>query len=258
MSYTAEADVITGAVEPAAAERVRTLCAQAETAHLFADGAPPAFSPAHHLFPCGHVALTVDAESALSAIAAGTAVVIELLDPGPAPTGRSARGLVWIHGRMTTLAPAEVRQVLDGMAAANPDPALLDVGHRARLLMCTVDSAVLADANGAEAVDRAALLAARPDPFCHVESLWVRHIHRDHPDMVERLRPHLPRGLRRGRVRLLGLDRYGLRVGVEVPEGRRDVRVPFPRPVDDSAALSRALRYLTACPFSRGLHRRPR
>lgn len=251
-----EADMVTGIAAPATAERVHTVSAQADTAHVVSDGAPPVASRAHHLFSCGHFAFTVPNRSALSAMPVGTPVVIELLDHvGPA-TDESVRSLVWIRARIGEVPASGVRRVLDAIASANPKPALLDVGHRDRLLMCTVDSAVFADAGGADAVGRPALRDAHPDPFCHQEAAWVEHLQRRHPEMVERLRLHLPRGMRRGRLRLLGLDRYGLQVRVDRPEGRWDVRVPFPRPVDDAAALSKALRALMDCPLRRGLHRR--
>lgn len=250
--------MVTGAAVPTTAERVRTVCARAQTARLVADGAPPEASPVHHLFPCGHFALTVDNRSALlrSTVPAGAPVVIELLDHVPGPGDEAVRALVWIRGRMREVAPCRVRTVLDAIAAADPKPALLDVGHRDRLLICAVESAVFADATGADAVDRSALLESRPDPFCHQESAWVQHLQHRHPELVERLRLHLPRGIRRGRLRLLGLDRYGLQVRVDGPDGRWDVRVPFLSPAADGAALSRALQSLMGCPLNRGLQKR--
>lgn len=249
--------MVTGGAVPTTAERVRTVCARADTARLVADGAPPVDSPAHHLFACGHFALTVHNRSALSEMPAGTPVVIELLDHVPGPAVESVRALVWIRGRIRQVAPSQVRAVLDAIAATNPKPALLDVGHRDRLLLCDVDSAVFADATGADSVDRSALLEARPDPFWHLESAWVQHLQHRHPDLVERLRLRLPRGMRRGRLRILGIDRYGLQVRVDGPDGRWDVRVAFLQPATDGAALSRALRSLMGCPFNRGLQKRP-
>jgi hypothetical protein len=249
--------VVTGAAVPTTAERVRTVCARAQTARLVADGAPTVASPVHHLFACGHIALTVHSRSAHAAMPAGTPVVIELLDHGPDPGDEAVRSLVWVRGRLRHIEPFRVCAVLDAIAAASPNPALLDVGHRDRLLLVSVQSTVFADATGADSVDRSALLEARPDPFCHLESAWVQHLHDRHPELVERLRSQLPRGMRRGRLRLVGLDRYGLQVRVDGPDGRFDVRVPFARPVADGAALARALRSLMGCPFNRGLQKRP-
>lgn len=246
----------TGAAVPTTAERVRTVCARGDTAHLVADGAPAVTSPVQHLLPCGHLALTLHDRSALSTMPADTPVVIELLDRVPGAPDESVRALVWIRGRLRPVAPSQVRAVLDAIAATNPHPALLDVGHRDRLLVCDVESAVFADATGADVVDRSELLAARPDPFCHLESAWVQHLQGRHPELVDRLRLHLPRGMRRGGLRLIGLDRYGLQVRVDGPAGSRDARVPFPRPVADGDGLAKALRSLMGCPFNRGLQKR--
>ncbi|PQM44437.1 hypothetical protein C1Y40_05404 [Mycobacterium talmoniae] len=78
-----------------------------------------------------------------------------------------------------------------------------------------------------------------------------------HPDASPRLAvPAAGGGLRRGQVRQLGLDRYGVRLRVEGAEGDHDVRLPFPEPVDDITGLGRAIRVLMGCPFLNGLRAR--
>ena len=108
----------------------------------------------------------------------------------------------------------------------------------------------------ADAIGVHALLQAQPDPFCAMETCWLRHIDADHRDVVARLASRLPGPLRRGRVRPLGLDRYGVRLRVEGDDGDHDIRLPFARPVDDVQGLSQAIRILMGCPFVNGL--RPR
>ena len=71
-----------------------------------------------------------------------------------------------------------------------------------------------------------------------------------------RLAARLPGPLRRGRVRPLGLDRYGVRLRVEGQDGDHDVRLPFTQPVDDVQGLGRAIRVLMGCPFMNGLRAR--
>ena len=115
---------------------------------------------------------------------------------------------------------------------------------------------VVADATGAEPVGVDDLLAARPDPFCEFESAWLCHLDPDHPDVVARLAGQLPAPLRRGQVRPLGLDRYGVRFRVESHDGDHDVRLPFHKPVDDMTGLSQAIRVLMGCPFVNGLRAR--
>ena len=141
-------------------------------------------------------------------------------------------------------------------AATLPHPALLDVGHRAELLRLRLTSVVAADTTGAEAVEVADVLAAAPDPFAAVESAWLEHLEQDHGDLVHRIARHIPAAERRGRIRPLGLDRYGLRLRLESGRGDHDVRIPFPEPADDAESLGRALRRLVGCPFANGLRAR--
>ena len=115
---------------------------------------------------------------------------------------------------------------------------------------------VVTDATGAESVSVADLLAARPDPFCEIESSLLWHLDTVHNDVVARLVSRLPASLRRGQVRPLGLDRYGVRFRVEGNDGDHDVRLPFHRPVDDMTGLSQAIRVLMGCPFINGLRAR--
>jgi hypothetical protein len=44
-----------------------------------------------------------------------------------------------------------------------------------------------------------------------------------------------------------------VRLRVENRDGDHDVRLPFAAPVDDVAALGRAIRVLMGCPFLNGL-----
>lgn len=246
-------EVTTGFREPAAAERARTVIARATAAHLAAGTGPPVPCRVHHLLHDGAIALTVRGDSPFARDDQDEPVALELLDHGPIAVGESVRALVWVRGLLRRAPAGALRLLLDDIAAANPNPALLDVGHDDDLVLLTVESVVFADGTGAAVVDHADVLAARPDPFHQVERAWVYHLQEHHPDMVERLRLRLPRTTRRGQIRLVGLDRYGLQLKTEGPEGHWDHRVPFFTPVSDEAALCRALRALMANPFAHGL-----
>jgi hypothetical protein len=192
---------------------------------------------------------------------------LELADYAPLPLREPVRSLVWVRGRLHQVPKATVPAVLDRIASEDPNPALLQVqteksgpvvedDTRYVLLRLDIESVVVTDGGGAEAVDVAALLAARPDPFCTFESCWIRHLDTAHRDVVARLASQLPARLRRGDVRPLGLDRYGVRLRVESADGDRDVRLPFHKPVDDVTGLSKAIRVLMGCPFVNGLRAR--
>jgi hypothetical protein len=252
---------------PTTAERIRSACAGAG-ALLAVDGVEPVGTQVHHLLDDASFAVTVPlggiADARMhSAGTAGVQAVLELTDYAPLPLREPVRSLVWISGLLRQVAPSQVLELLDLIAIQEPKPALLQVDRpgaiapRHLLLRLEIESVVVADSTGAESVGVSALLAARPDPFAAMESSWLRHIDADHHEVVDRLASRLPAALRRGRVRLLGIDRYGVRLRVESAAGDHDVRLPFAQPVDDVGALSRALRVLMGCPFLNGL-RAPR
>jgi hypothetical protein len=251
---------------PTTAERIRSTCVRAAQALLAiegVDGAEPLTTPLHHLLADGSFAVAVPADCD----ADGAQAVLELADYAPLPLREPVRSLVWIRGRLYQVPLPAVPRLLDGIAAEHPNPALLQVqtlGSRpmalygeddTRYLLARLDieSVVVTDSTGAEAVDLRELLAARPDPFCVFESCWIRHLDTAHRDVVARLAARLPARLRRGDVRPLGVDRYGVRLRVESADGDRDVRLPFRQPVDDVTGLGQAIRVLMGCPFGQGV-----
>lgn len=246
---------------PTTAERIRSACARAGSALLAIEGADPETTALHHLLADGSFALAVPSRGYAAANAgadggAGVPAMLELTDYAPLPLREPVRSLVWIRGHLQPVAPQATRELLDLIAAEDPNPVLLQVGSEHRLLRLEVESVVVADATGAESVGMSTLLEAQPDPFCAMETCWLRHIDADHRDVVARLAAKLPGPLRRGEVRPLGLDRYGVRLRVEGENSDHDVRLPFSRPVDDVHGLSQAIRVLMGCPFVNGLRAR--
>ncbi|KAA1250243.1 DUF2470 domain-containing protein [Mycobacterium simiae] len=259
---------------PTTAERIRSACARAGGALLAVERDEPLVTPLHHLMHDGSFAVALPADqagrvgAASYGAGAGSQALLELTDYAPLPVREPVRSLVWARGRLHCVAPELVTTLLDGIAAENPQPALLQVqtprsgpfdGTETRytLLRLQIESVVVTDAFGAEPVAVADLLAARPDPFCEIESSLLWHLTTTHDDVIARLVSRLPAQLRRGQVRPLGLDRYGVRFRVEDSDGDRDVRLPFRKPVDDMTALGQAIRVLMGCPFVNGLHARP-
>jgi hypothetical protein len=154
---------------------------------------------------------------AASAAGAGAQAVLELTDHAPLPLRTRVRALVWIRGQLQPVEPGEIVDLLDRIAAADLNPALLQVRSprslaaaapgdtRYALLRLAMESVVVADATGAESVAVSDLLAARPDPR------------------------------------------------VEGADGDHDARLAFGRPVEDLAGLNRAVWMLLGCPFRNGL-----
>jgi hypothetical protein len=257
---------------PTTAERTRSTCVRAGGALLAVEGAEPLTTPLHHLLGDGSFAVAVPVGGAVATHlgdceADGAQAVLELADYAPLPLREPIRSLVWIRGRLQQVPLPTVPGLLDRIAAEDANPALLQVqtpesgpiaadDTRYLLARLEIESVVVTDATGAEAVDVATLLAARPDPFCAFESCWIRHLDIAHRDVVARLAARLPARLRRGDVRPLGVDRYGVRLRVESADGDRDVRLSFRQPVDDVTGLGQAIRVLMGCPFVNGLRAR--
>jgi hypothetical protein len=255
------------AAAPTTAERIRSACVRAGGAMLAVEGVEPASTPVHHLLDDGSFAITVPGDGILDGlvVAAGTAgvqAVLEMTDYAPLPLREPVRSLVWIRGRLHGVPVGELAALLDLIAAENPNPALLQVNSdsaaytRYALMRLEIESVVVADSTGAESVGVSTLLGASPDPFCALESCWLQHMESAHREVVDRLATRLPISLRRGRVRPLGLDRYGMQLRVENDDGDHDVRLPFAKPVDDVTGLSQAIRILMGSPFLNGLRAR--
>lgn len=254
---------------PTTAERVRSACARAGGAMLAVEGLDPTCTPVHHLLDDGAFAITVPGDGILAGmvVAAGNTgvqAVLEMTDYAPLPLREPVRSLVWIRGRLHGVPDGEVAALLDLIATEDPNPALLQVNSdatadtrtRYMLMRLEIESVVVADSTGAEAIGVGALLGAMPDPFYAMESCWLQHMESAHREVVDRLASRLPSPLRRGRVRPLGLDRYGVQLRVEGDDGDHDVRLPFAKPVDDVTGLSQAIRILMGCPFLNGLRAR--
>lgn len=268
--------------DPTTAERIRSACVRAGGALLALENGrenpredgqerqDPVATPVHHLMADGSFALAVptDRDAATTGRpVSGSQALLELTDYAPLPLREPVRSLVWVRGRLQEVPSAEITATLDLIASECPSPALLQVdtpkcapsdGQEPRytLVRLEVASVVVTDATGAEPVSIEDLLAARPDPFCEIEASLLWHLDTAHSDVVARLVSRLPAPLRRGQVRPLGLDRYGVRFRVEGTDGDHDVRMPFHKPVDDMTGLSQAIRVLMGCPFINGLRAR--
>src|SRR5262245_8083280 len=247
---------------PTTAERIRSACVRAGGAMLAVEGVDPTATPVHHLLDDGSFAITVPGNGILAgmvvaaASSAGVQAVLEMTDYAPLPLREPVRSLVWIRGRLYGVPDGEVAGLLDLIATQEPNPTLLQVNSDYTLMRLEIDSVVVADSTGAESVGVGGLLGASPDPFCAMESCWLKHMESAHREVVDRLASRLPMPLRRGRVRPLGLDRYGVQLRVEGDDGDHDVRLPFAKPVDDVTGLSQAIRILMGCPFLNGLRAR--
>ncbi|HET8993078.1 MULTISPECIES: DUF2470 domain-containing protein [unclassified Rhodococcus (in: high G+C Gram-positive bacteria)] len=241
---------------PTTAERVRTALIRADTTYLAIDGCDPIPTTVHFLQDDGNIAIVVPAETTAVALtwqsgAAGLPAMLELTDHSPLNLRNPVRSLIWLSGNLFPV--DEPRQVAADVAEILPHPELLDVGHNSELLVLRLTSVVAADTSGAESVDLPDVFDAAPDPFATYETAWLEHLEQDHADILARIARRIPPSARTGRIRPLGLDRYGLRLRIESGSGDHDVRIPFQEPVDEPSGLSKALRMLVGCPFMNGM-----
>ena len=239
---------------PAPAERAKTLATRDCPATLMptgGNGGERVVPVLHHVHSRGSVSVLLPEGDPLlvRACDAEVAVMLELADQAPVELREPVRGLLWITGWLRPLGEAAARARALAIAEHRPDPRLLDLGHGMRLLRLTPASLVLADAEGTHSLRPHMFSAAAADPFTDYEANWLRHLESEHADVVEQLARHVPEELRGGRIRPLGLDRFGLRLRVETETDDHDVRLAFSRPVGDPAQLSGELRRLIGCPF---------
>ncbi|TCP57143.1 uncharacterized protein DUF2470 [Tamaricihabitans halophyticus] len=244
---------------PTPAERARTIAARGGKATLlpwvgYGTEGNRVLPLLHHVHADGTTSLLLDdkhplVESAWLAPRDELTVMLELADPAPVPLREPVRGLLWITGWLRPLEPTAARQRAVELAKDRPDPRLLDIGYGSTLLRLSPASLVLADAEGTQSMRPATFAEAVPDPFHSYENGWLRHLELSHPDVVGLLAKHLPERLRGGHIRPLGLDRFGLRLRVEMLGDDHDVRLAFSRTVHTQEELAAELRQLLGCPF---------
>lgn len=208
----------------------------------------------HHVHTDGAVTLLLPDDhplvgATLHAPRGELAAMVEIADRAAVKLREPVRGLLWITGWLRVLDEAAGRLAALVVAETQPDSRLLDVGHGVTVLRLAAASMVLADGEGSGSLRPAEFAAARPDPFCRYEDHWLRHLDLAHRDVVGMLTRLLPEGLRGGHVRPLGLDRFGLRLRVELADDDHDVRLAFSQPVDTPTGLASELRRMVGCPF---------
>jgi hypothetical protein len=247
---------------PSNAERARGIASRGSHAAVVGlDQAQRVVPLLHHLDPDGAATLLLPTDHELMELVrtgprSGLPAMLEITDPAPVALREPVRGLLWLSGWLVAPGASYARRLAVEVAERRPHPRLLDLGHGASLLRLRPGSAVIADAEGTGPLTPAELAAASPDPFCLLETGWLRHVEDAHPDVFASLARHLPEPLRHKsacRIRPLGLDRLGLRLRVEAPDGDHDVRLAFESPADTPEQLRAQVGLLVGCPFrSRG------
>ncbi|MGW7332446.1 DUF2470 domain-containing protein [Streptomyces sp. NPDC054840] len=142
---------------------------------------------------------------------------LEFTDIAPTPVRERVRARVTVLGRLLT--------PYSGLAE----------GSGADSTCMEFDRAVLETPEGRSHVGLEELDTARPDPLSPYEAGMLTHLLDDHQDLVTlllRLVRPLPTAVVL-RALPVAMDRYGITLRLEERRGHRDVRLPFPSPLDD-------------------------
>ncbi|MET9696493.1 DUF2470 domain-containing protein [Streptomyces sp. NPDC006529] len=144
------------------------------------------------------------------------AIRLEFTDIAPTPVRDRVRARVTVLGHLLT----PYADGSDGSGAGT----CVEFGR-----------AVLETDEGRSYIGLTELDEARPDPLADYEAGMLTHLFDDHHDLVTLLLrlvqpPPAPGVLR---ALPLALDRYGITLRLEDRAGHRDVRLPFPSPLDD-------------------------
>ena len=238
----------TGIPSPSPAERARTVAARASAAlHAVGLGAvdlslaaTTAAGQVYVVVPTGGRLAAALRESPLGDLPARLTVT----DRTPFAVQHPVRGQVGLSGWLTPVHPSGVQAALLDVADVRPSDALLDVGLRAVLVRLDLAEVVLTDGGATTEVDPDDFTAAGPDPVAGAEV----DLAAGHGAALARLLARVQAWAGpRDAVRLLGLDRHGVRFRVEARRSCYDLRVPFREPLADGSGLGAALDVLLTC-----------
>lgn len=244
-------------LRPGPAESARTVVMQG-AATVCAPGVESSRVLAQVVTAAGQVLLLMPGEGEVVAAVrtapdADLSALVMVSDRAPVPLRDPVRAQLWLSGWLTPVRPHDERAALLAFADVRPEEALLDVGRSAVLLRLDLAEVVLGECRTRTDVGASGFLAAVPDPLAAVEADLLQHLDRDHADFLELLGRLVPARMSRpGDVlRPLGIDRFGVRLRVERPVGRQDLRVPFARPLTCAGQLGAAMGRLTCVARSR-------
>jgi hypothetical protein len=234
--------------QPSPAERARTVAARPSAAlHVLGTGTTAALAAATTadgrtlvVVPCAGPLLPALAGSPAGDLPAR----LTFTDRAPSRLRQPIRALVELAGWLTPVPSADVPDTVLAFADACPCEALLDVGLTAALLQLDVAQVGLHESHAVVDVEPEDFVAAAADPVTVAEPALLAA----ESEALARLRVRVQAWAgRRDEVRLLGLDRFGVRYRVESPRGGYDVRVAFPEPLTRSEEFTAAVGSLSAC-----------
>jgi putative heme iron utilization protein len=141
-----------------------------------------------------------------------------------------ARGRVTLVGRVAPVADGERAACRDDYLARHPAAAAwADFGDFGFHRLAVAAAYFVAGFGAMSWVDGADYRAAAPDPLAPHAAGILAHMNADHADAL-RLYCQAFAGVTTARATMTAIDRLGLRVRAETPDGARSLRIAFPRP----------------------------
>jgi hypothetical protein len=234
--------------QPPAAERARTIATRPSSS-LYGLGLGICQLWGATTTDAGDVLLVVPTDGAMTTALRNSPLGdvparLTVTDRTPVPIPHPVRGLVQLTGWVAPVAEYDVTRLVLEFADTQPCDSLFDVGLSATLLRLELGEVQLEESGGTTDVEPDDFLAARPDAVSRAENVLMA----EQCDALIRLAARVQRRVgRHDHVRLLGLDRFGVRYRVQSRSGCYDLRVPFPAPLDGSAGFGDAVAGLLAC-----------
>ncbi|MGY2067135.1 DUF2470 domain-containing protein [Blastococcus sp. SYSU DS0619] len=234
--------------QPPAAERARTVATR-PAASLHVAGIGACQVTAATTTGDGDVLLVVPADggvrTALRHSPTGDVPArLTVTDRAPFPLRHPVRGLVRMTGWLTPVPEQDVPELVLAFADSSPVDALFDVGLGAALVRLDLAEVELEESGTCVDVDPDDFRAARPDVVSRAEEELMAQ----QCAPLSRLSARVQRWAgRHDDVRLLGLDRFGVRFRVQSRQGCYDLRVSFEAPLHDVDGVAAALDHLLTC-----------
>ena len=169
---------------------------------------------------------------------------LSVTDRAPFPLRHPVRGLVQLTGWLAPVAEPDVAEMVLVFAEASPAEVLFEVILSAVLVRLDLAEVELDESGTHVAVDRDDFRGARPDVVSGTETELMAQQCRPLSRLSGRVQHWAGR---RDDVRLLGLDRFGVRFRVQSRRGCYDLRVPFAVPLDGVDGFDAAVEHLLSC-----------
>ncbi|MGY1887401.1 MULTISPECIES: DUF2470 domain-containing protein [unclassified Blastococcus] len=234
--------------QPPAAERARTVAVRS-AASLHVAGVGSCQVLAATTTADGDVLLVVPTDggvmTALRSSPLGDVPArLTVADRAPLPLRHPVRGLVQLTGWLVPVSEQDAPQLVLDFADSSPAEVLFEVGLGAALVRLDLAEVELEESGTRAEVDPDDFRAARPDVVSGAEiDLMAQQA-----AALSRLTGRVQHWAgRHDDVRLLGLDRFGVRFRVQGRNGCYDLRVPFTEALDDVDGFAAAVDHLLTC-----------